>query len=75
MKQPLRRLLAGLSLTAATLGGTLAATGTAAATAPPDTAWGAPAPTTGDDGTDDTAWGTPPTTGGPSVTPLDTAWG
>ena len=78
--QPLRRLLAGLSLTAVTLTGSLALAGTAAATTPPDTAWGTPVPTDGDNAADDTAWGTPPTTGGdgadgPSVTPFDTAWG
>jgi len=75
MHRPLQRLLAGLSLTAAALTGGLA--GTATATTPPDTAWGAPAPD--DASTDDTAWGTPPPgtdgTGGTPVAPMDTAWG
>lgn len=71
MKCTVRRLLAGLALTAATLTTAAVADTTAP---PPDTAWGAPAPE------DDTAWGTPPTDdsgddGDSAVTTLDTAWG
>lgn len=73
MKQPLRRLVAGLALTIAGLTGYTVIdhlTNT-----PPDTGWGAP--TTGAV-TLDTGWGTPPGdgdgAGGLTVT-LDTGWG
>lgn len=79
MKKPLRRLLAGLTLTAALTAVGITTTDILA-TPQGDTGWGAPA--------GDTGWGSLPnssdTTGAPSagtdvsasVTPLiDTAWG
>ena len=71
MKQPLRRLTAALTLTAAAFTGYALIDGLTST--PPDTGWGAPAHNT----PLDTGWGTPPTghTGGPSVTPYDTGWG
>lgn len=64
MNKPLKRLLAGLALATAAATGTLT---TSNLTAPPDTAWGAPA-TTPDIAPADEVIGT-------IVTPLDTAWG
>lgn len=62
VKQPIRRLLAGLAIA------TAAITGTLIAAPQQDTAWGAPdtttAVTTSTPG--DTAWG---------IAPADTAWG
>lgn len=72
MKHTVRRLLAGLALTAATL--TTASVADRLAP-PPDTAWGAGITE------DDTAWGTPPTNpdlgdeSDTAVTTFDTAWG
>ncbi|MFD7995463.1 hypothetical protein [Streptomyces mexicanus] len=76
---PLRRLIAGITITAAAATGTLVAATTASA----DTGWGIVSPgtsttgTTGTSGTNDTGWGTPPTTGtgGTTVQPYDTGWG
>jgi hypothetical protein len=84
MTKPLRRWLAGITITAAATTGLLAATNLLDINRA-DTAWGA-ADTSGTVTTDDTAWGTPPvdggvtvTTGGTTVTvtisPYDTAWG
>jgi len=71
VKHTVRRILAGLALTAATLTTTAAAADHLAP--PPDTAWGAGVTE------DDTAWGTPPDDTGDDgdspVTTLDTAWG
>ncbi len=70
MKQPLRRLLAGLTLTAALTTVGLTATDIVA-TPQDDTGWGAPAA--------DTGWGTPPADTTPGTTTattlMDTAWG
>jgi hypothetical protein len=77
VKKRIRRLIAGLTLTAA------AATGLALTTDLPtlhpasDTTWGAP------DSPNDTRWDTaptetevePPADNGPAITPLDTTWG
>jgi len=72
VKTPLRRLIAGLTLTLATATGYALTDGTIAAPAG-DTAWGAP-DTTGDTAatqpTDDSSQGS-----GATVTPFDTAWG
>ena len=77
VNKSLRRLLAGLALTAAAATGTLTAATTASADpAPTDTTWGTPAPT---DTPADTTWGVAPTGqdngAGITVTPLDTTWG
>lgn len=74
MTKPLRRLLAGLSLTTATLTGSILATGIATAdTAPASTTVTTPS----QDGTDDSWWGSAPAdrpTAAP-VAPMDSWWG
>lgn len=79
MNKRIRRLIIGLTLTAAATGTALTAATVTTSTAAADTYWGA------DLTTDDTHWGTPPTgdvpdTSGtietdPIVIPLDTHWG
>jgi hypothetical protein len=75
MSKHLRRIIAGLTLTAVAATG-YALTDNLTAAAPPDTTWGA-----GDTALD-TTWGTPPNvdadvdgTVSVVVTPLDTTWG